>query len=130
MKEKLIIIILTLLCLVGCAPTETEIDHTIYIMSGRYYFNADIQGQVVTDDGNVWDYTQNIISEEPSYHNEPIYALLDDNGTPDNIYDDEILGLVLDRETAIYDALETELSDVFTVERNGNVISISQVAVQ
>jgi hypothetical protein len=130
MKWKLAIAVLALLCLVGCTPTETEIEHTTYIMSGRYYFNADIQGQVVTDDGNVWDYTQDIISEEPSYHNEPVYALLDDNGTPDNIYDDEILGLVLDRETAIYDALEVSLSESFTVERNGNVISISQVAVQ
>ena len=45
-------------------------------------------------------------------------------GTPDDIYDDEILGLVLDRETAIYDNLEEELSENFTVERDGNVLTI------
>ena len=61
-----------------------------------------------------------------SYDHQPIFALIDDNGTPDHIYDDEVYGLVLDRETKVYDELEAALSDSFVVERNGNVISISQ----
>lgn len=89
---------------------------------GRYYTS----GEVITKDGNVWGYSQHIISERESYDNEPVFALFDDNGTPENIYDDEIYGLVLDRETEIYDRLEAELSKSFTVERNGNVISISE----
>ena len=100
---------------------ETKIEHSTYMAQGRYY----TFGEVITADGNVWEYSQDVISEMESYDNQPIYALLDDNGTPENIYDDEIYGLVLDRETAIYDALEAALSDSFDVERNGNVISVS-----
>ena len=81
---------------------------------------------MVTEDGNVWEYSQDIISEMESYDHEPVFALIDDNGTPYDIYDDEIYGLVLDRETKVYDELEAALSDSFAVERNGNVISISQ----
>lgn len=98
------------------------VEHTTYIVSGRYYTS----GEVITEDGNVWGYSQDIISERESYNNEPIFALFDDNGTPENIYDDEIYGVVLDRETEIYDRLEAELSQSFTVERNGNIISISK----
>lgn len=108
----------------GCQgkSTEPELVHTSYIASGRYY----ICGEVVTEDGNIWEYSQDIISERESYDNEPVFVVFDDNGTPEDIYDDEICGVVLDRETAIYDALEMELSDVFEIERNGNVINISK----
>lgn len=124
MKRKLIIATLALLCLVGCAKTETETksEHTTYIAQGRYY----TCGEVVTEDGNAWVYSQHIISERESYDHEPVFALIDDNGTPEYICDDEIYGVVLDVETAIYDELEVSLSESFTVERNGNVISISQ----
>lgn len=127
--KKLLLLSALSLALTGCgadAPAVDEPEHTNYITTGRYYFNADLQGQVVTSDGNVWGYTQDIISEQPSYHNEPVYAVFDDNGTPDNIYDDIIEGLVLDRETAIYDAFEAEFSKDgnFTVERDGNNIRI------
>ena len=54
----------------------------------------------------------------------PEYICFGDVGTPDNIYDDEVLGLIYDRETAIYDSLETSLSEVFAVERDGNNIRI------
>lgn len=103
---------------------ESTVESAVYFQYGRYYFNADLQGQVVTEDGNVWGYTQEIISEKPSYHNEPVLAAFDDNGTPNNIYDDIIIGLVLDRETAIYDELESALSDDFAIEREGNNIRI------
>lgn len=114
------------LLLSGCTEKENVIaevkpvESTVYIVAGRYYTS----GEVVTQDGNAWTYSQDIISEEPSYDNEPINALFDDMGTPDNIYDDEILGIVLDRETAIYDELETALSVSFSVERDGNKIHL------
>ena len=108
---------------------DTSAEPVVYFITGRYYFNADLQGQVLTDDGNIWDYTQDIISDKPSYHNEPIIACIDDNGTPDEIHDDVIIGLVLDRETAIYDELESSLSESFDLERNGNNIRIQSIKV-
>ena len=124
--KKIIAFTSALLFLSGCAPkTIAEVkpvESTTYITAGRYY----TCGEVITNDGNIWGYSQDIISEAPSYDDEPIFALFDDKGTPDNIYDDEILGVVLDRETAIYDKLEIALSESFTVERNGNIISVSQ----
>ena len=121
-KRKTILAIIGLsLLFTGCSQ-KGNLEHTTYIVSGRYYTS----GEVVTEDGNVWIYSQDIISERESYDNEPIFALFDDNGTPENIYDDEIYGVVLDRETEVYDRLEAELSKSFTVERNGNIISISK----
>ena len=121
-RLKAIVILCILCCLTGCSQREIEPEHTTYITAGRYY----ACGEVITEDGNVWAYSQDIISEMESYNNEPVFALIDDNGTPDHIYDDEVYGLVLDRETAVYDALERELSEAFTVKRNGNILSISQ----
>ena len=121
-KRKIILSIIGLsLLFTGCSQ-KGNLEHTTSIVSGRYY----ISGEVITEDGNVWGYSQDIISERKSYDNEPVFALFDDNGTPENIYDDEIYGVVLDRETEIYDRLEAELSTSFAVERNGNIISISQ----
>ena len=108
----------------GCSASKPEVEHTYYFQHGRYYLTTDLQGQVITEDGNIWNYTQDIISEEPAYHNEPVYIGFGDNGTPDIIEDDIIVGLVLDRETAIYDKLETALSESFTIERDGNNIKI------
>lgn len=105
--------------------TTPEVEHTVYFIAGRY---DDLQGQVLTNDGNVWDYTQDIISDEPSYNNEPIIACIDDNGTPTEVTDDIILGLVIDRETAIYDELEEALSIKFDLEREGNNIRIQGLA--
>ena len=133
--KKIIALVSIALCLTGCQqqqepeyPTETEYvsyeepTHTSYIVSGRYYTS----GQVITQDGNIWDYSQDTISEKESYDNEPVFAIFDDNGTPDDIYDDELYGLVLDLETEIYDKLEVELSKSFTVEREGNNLHIAQ----
>lgn len=126
MKKKIILALVgATMLLSGCTKEPqiiAETKPTTYITAGRYY----TCGEVITSDGNVWGYSQDIISEAPSYDDEPIYALFDDNGTPDNIYDDEILGVVLDRETAIYDELEVALSESFTVERNGNIISVKE----
>lgn len=118
LKKAIIVLVGASLLLTGCTKKETE--STAYIVAGRYYTS----GEVITQDGNAWIYSQDVISEELSYDNEPIYALFDDMGTPENIYDDEILGVVLDRETAIYDELETALSANFSVERDGNIIHL------
>ena len=120
----------TMVLFTGCSdsPTSKEkasnnIEPTGYYQPGRYY----LDGQVITEDGNIWSYTQDIISKEPAYNNEPVYAVFSDNGTPDVIEDDIIKGLVLDRETAVYDALEDAFSDAegFNAERTGNTIKIS-----
>lgn len=103
------------------SETKTvSIAHAQYMTTGRYYTN----GSVITHDGNIWDYQTEIISDEPSYDNEPVYVVFDNNGTENSIYDDAIIGLILDVNTAIYDELETELSESFELERNGNDIRI------
>lgn len=85
--KKLLIIALAALCLAGCS---SKAEPKMYMVSGHYYTS----GEVITDDGNIWGYSQDIISEEPSYDNEPVCVIFYDAGTPDNIYDDEIVGLV------------------------------------
>ena len=54
----------------------------------------------------------------------PVWVAFDDNGTPNVIGDDIPLGLVYDRETAIYDELETALGERFELVREGNNIHI------
>lgn len=133
MKKILTLIISFIAVLSLCVAVDSIVnaeeqqESVMYFTYGRYYFTADLQGQVLTEDGNIWDYTQDVISDKPSYNSEPVIACFDDKGTPNDIYDDEIVSLVLDRETAIYDELETSLSEAFEVERNGNNIRISML---
>ena len=100
-------------------PTETA-QYTAY---GRYYTD----GTVVTNDGNEWSYCTDTISDKTPTDNMPVWIAFDDNGTADKVEDDIILGLVYDRETAIYDDLETALSGKFELERDGNNIHIKEV---
>lgn len=91
--RKLFITVLVCLCLCGCNVAYDPIESmepTTYTMAGHYYTS----GEVITEDGNVWGYTQHFISGATSYDNQPVNVLFDDMGTPDNIYDDEIMGLV------------------------------------
>ena len=121
MKTRLVVT--TLLCsalLGGCAKSEAPKVHAQYTAYGRYYTD----GTVLTNDGNAWNYSTDIISDKTPTDGMPVLAGFDDNGTPNNIEDDVILGLVYDRNTAIYDALETALSDKFELERDGNDIKI------
>ena len=129
MKHKLLSIICVTLLLSGCGKATEPLSNesVMYITSGTYHITADLKGQVITSDGNVWDYSQTIISNKPSYHGEPVYVAFDDNGTPNDIYDDVILGLTLDRETEIYNELEASLSESFELERNGNNIRIQSL---
>lgn len=124
MIKKIILALLgASLLLTGCgeAPEQEKpvLENKTYIMSGRYYTS----GELFTEDGNAWEYSQDVISEEQSYDNQPVYALINDMGTA-NKFDDEILGLVLDRETAIYDELEVRLSEEFSVRRDGNKLHL------
>lgn len=100
-------------------PIETS--HNKYTAYGRYYTD----GTVITNDGNEWAYSTDLISNQITTDNMPVWVGFDDNGTPNDITDDIILGIVYDRETAIYDELETVLSDKFKLERNDNNIHIS-----
>ena len=94
-----------------------------YTAYGRYYTD----GTVITNDGNEWGYMTDLISDKTPTDGMPVLIGFDDNGTPNDITDDIILGLVYDRNTAIYDDLETALSDKFELERDGNNIHIKGV---
>ena len=107
--------------------TQSLTPSNIRIASGRYYITADLTGQVLTDDGNLWDYTQELIADAPSYHNEPIFVYFNTNNTPDDVTDDEIISVVLDRMTKIYDELEVSLSEAFELDRDGNNIRIQSL---
>lgn len=90
-----------------------------YITSGRYYE----EGYVVDSNGERWDYE---CDKSDFYDGIPVKVVMSDNGTQ-NLYDDVVLGLVYDRETAIYDELEESFSEVedWEVSRDGNDIHIS-----
>ena len=75
----------------------------------------------------LWGYQTDSISNEVPYDGMPVVMALDDNGTPDIIEDDIVLGLVYDIETSIYDKLEVELSEAFELNRNGNNIRIQSL---
>lgn len=104
----------------GC--TDSAI-HTRYVAQGHYY----AEGIVITTDGNIWDYHTDTISDKPSYDHQAVNVGFDDNGTPNDITDDIILGLTWDVATSIYDRLETALSDKFEIEREGNNIQINEM---
>lgn len=76
--------------------TEVETPHNKYTAYGRYYTD----GTVITNDGNEWAYSTDLISNQIPTNDTPVWVGFDDNGTPNDITDDIILGLVYDRETA------------------------------
>ena len=125
MKKLLVLALAGAMALsVGCTKAEApKVESTQYTTYGRYYTN----GTVITNDGNEWNYATDTISDKTPTDAMPVWVAFDDNGTPDNIYDDIILGLVYDRNTAIYDALETALSDKFELEREDNNIHIKEI---
>ena len=89
--------------------TEVETPHNKYTAYGRYYTDD----TVITNDGNEWAYSTDLISNQIPTDDMPVWVGFEDDGTPDDI----ILGLVYDRETA--------LSDKFELERNDNNIRIN-----
>lgn len=123
---KKILTLVTILCtltLVGCSiqeETTPQVESQTYTAYGRYYTD----GTVITNDGNEWEFSTDTISDKIPTDAMPVWIGFDDNGTPDEIKDDIILGLVYDRETAIYDQLEATLGEEFEFEREGNNIHI------
>lgn len=134
MKKQIALILAmgAFLMTTGCTNTEStkaelvsisSVEPQTYTAYGRYYTD----GTVITNDGNDsrwWEYSTNTISDQTPYDNMPVWIAFNDNATPNDITDDIILGLVYDRNTAIYDDLETALSDSFELEREGNNIRI------
>lgn len=128
MKRKLVFILLAATLITGCGTTETKIKveearepETYYVEDCRYYCD----GSVVLSNGEVYEYFTDIVSEVEVYNNMPVWAGFHDNGT-DDTSDDVVLGLVYDRETALYDALYEEFSEVeeWNVTRENNDINI------
>ena len=100
-----------------------QVEAKTYTAYGRYYTD----GNVITNNGSDalrWEYSTDLISNREPYDGMPVWIAFSDNGTSNIIKDDEILGLVFDRNTAIYDELEEELSEEFVIERDGNKITI------
>ena len=125
MKKLVSIVLASAMTLtVGCSTSKGEVapksDPQKYTTYGRYYTD----GTIITNDGNIWGYSTDTISGRTPTDAMPIWVAFNDNGTPDNIYDDIVLGAVYDRNTAIYDELESALSDSFELERDGNNIRI------
>lgn len=125
MIKKLISLALAgAVCLMTSACTKTpEVESVRYTTYGRYYTD----GSVITDDGNIWSYSTDTISDKTPTDGMPVWVGFDDNATPNDITDDIILGLVYDRNTAIYDDLETALGDSFELTRDGNDIHIGGI---
>lgn len=79
MKKKIIIALVGVaMLLTGCQKRE------LYLVPGYYYAN----GEVVTEDGNVWGYTSESIDCDSA-----VDVLFDRNGT-ETIYDDIIVGII------------------------------------
>lgn len=80
--KKLLIAMLVMLCLCGCGRPN----HNTYTTTGYYYTN----GEVITEDGNIWGYQQSSIYKD----GQPVEVIMNDAGTPNYIYDDEIVALI------------------------------------
>ena len=122
MKKALIILSLAI-TLTGCTSQPySEIESNNYVVPhSRYYTD----GTIETSDGMLWGYETETISNIQPYNGMPVFMCMNDNGTPEIIKDDIVLGLVFDRETAIYDALATSFDEGnIQYERNGNIIAI------
>jgi uncharacterized protein YceK len=124
MKKLLTVLtIMVGLCVCGCGCAKVKPESNTYTAYGRYYTD----GTVITEDGNVWGYHTNSISNKVPEDHMPVWIAFDDNGTPDKVEDDIILGCVHDKVTSIYDTLEEELNDQFVITRDGNYIKIDDV---
>ena len=93
MKKQVIALAIAMtalcICTISFAITH-KIKHVsepqTYVTSGWYY----TCGEVITEDGNIWGYQTNTINSD----DQPVYVLMTDAGTAENIYDDEIVGLI------------------------------------
>ena len=73
-----------------CATTAPSASANVYTLDGIYCVD-----EVYTSDGNHWSYdVVDTIDGIPAYDGMPVTVWLSDNGTPDNVTDDVVLGLV------------------------------------
>ena len=73
-----------------CATTAPSASANVYTLDGIYCVD-----EVFTSDGNRWGYdVVDTIDGIPAYDGMPVTVWLSDNGTPDDVTDDVILGLV------------------------------------
>ena len=85
MKKLLISAMIALSLFCGAVASKPMPEPQVRTMPGQYY----ACGEVVTEDGNAWGYTSEAIDHECL-----VYVVFNDAGTPDNIYDDEIIELI------------------------------------
>lgn len=114
------------------APVETveEVEETVTekfpVYGCRYYPET---GEIVTADGEVFGVENPEILNYDGEAYEGIPVAIGVKGDPANVESWEILGVVYDRETAIYDELEAAFNeelDGYEVERTGNHITINK----
>lgn len=74
----------------ACATTAPSASANVYTLDGIYCVD-----EVYTSDGNHWSYDMvDTIDGIPAYDGMPVTVWLSDNGTPDDMTDDVVLGLV------------------------------------
>lgn len=74
----------------ACATTAPSTTANIYTLDGIYCVD-----EVYTGDGNRWGYDMlDYVGDIPTYDGMPVTVWLSDNGTPDDVTDDVVLGLV------------------------------------
>ena len=73
-----------------CATTAPSASANVYTLDGIYCVD-----EVYTSDGNHWGYDiLDYVGDVPAYDGMPVTVWLSDNGTPDDVTDDVVLGLV------------------------------------
>ena len=74
----------------ACATTAPSANVNVYTLDGIYCVDT-----VYTSDGNHWSYDMlDYVGDVPTYDGMPVTVWLSDNGTPDCVTDDVVLGLV------------------------------------
>ena len=74
----------------ACATTAPSTPVNVYTLDGIYCVD-----EVFTSDGSHWSYDMlDYVGDTPAYDGMPVTVWLSDNGTPDDMTDDIILGLV------------------------------------
>ena len=72
----------------ACATTAPSAN--VYTLDGIYCVD-----EVYTSDGNHWSYDMlDYVGDTPTYDGMPVTVWLSDSGTPDDVTDDVVLGLV------------------------------------
>lgn len=73
-----------------CATTAPSASANVYTLDGIYCVD-----EVFTSDGNRWGYDMlDYVGDTPAYDGMPVTVWLSDNGTPEDVTDDVVLGLV------------------------------------